>query len=139
MRATLLLADYARVADGKLDVLGGGFSMINARGAFGFFVAALIQIPWDQTNMQHHLRLDLLTADGEPVGLPDGGVVRVEADFEAGRPAGVRAGTPIDMPFVAPFGPLELEPGRYEVKLTIDGDSKEDWFVAFTLATPPVA
>ena len=63
MRATLLLADYARVSDGKLDVIGGGWSIINATGPFGCFVAALFQIPWDQTNTKQKFRFDLLDAD----------------------------------------------------------------------------
>jgi hypothetical protein len=29
------------------------------------------------------------------------------------------------------FGPLEFEEGRYELRLTIDDETKEDWFVAF--------
>ncbi|MBA3734059.1 MAG: hypothetical protein H0W90_02495 [Actinobacteria bacterium] len=45
MKATLMIADFARVANGKLDVIGGGWSMMNAQGPFGFFVAALFQIP----------------------------------------------------------------------------------------------
>jgi len=38
--------------------------MMNAQGPFGFFVAALFQIPWDQTNAKHKFRLELLDADG---------------------------------------------------------------------------
>ena len=51
-----MIADFARVANGKLDVIGGGWSMMNAQGPFGFFVAALFQIPWDQTNAKHKFR-----------------------------------------------------------------------------------
>ena len=36
-----------------------------------------------------------------------------------------------------PFGPLALEQGRYEIRLTIDGETKEDWFVAFTVRQAP--
>ena len=43
------IADFARVANGKLDVIGGGWSMMNAQGPFGFFVAALFQ-----TDLPHH-------------------------------------------------------------------------------------
>src|SRR5215211_2385503 len=64
MKATLLLTDYAKVSDGKLDVLGGGWS-VTGPGPFGFVVAAMIQISWDQTNMPHAVRLELLDADGE--------------------------------------------------------------------------
>ena len=51
--------------------------------------------------------------------------MHVEGGFEAGRPAGLKPGTPLDIPFVVPFGPLELAPGRYEVRLSINGESRE--------------
>jgi hypothetical protein len=133
MRTTLLLADFARVADGKLDVIGGGWSIMNATGPFGFFVAALFQIPWDQTNAKHTFRFELLDADGNSVETPDGEPLQAEGEFEAGRPAGLRPGTPVDAPLVVPFGPLVLEEGRYEIRLTIDEDTKDNWFLAFTV------
>jgi hypothetical protein len=133
MKVTLLMADFARVANGKLDVIGGGWSVMNAQGAFGFFVAALFQIPWDQTNAKHTFRLELLDADGQAVPVSDDEAVRAEGEFEVGRPAGLRPGTPVDVPLVVPFGPLELDEGRYELRLTIDEETKEDWFLAFTV------
>jgi Family of unknown function (DUF6941) len=132
VKVTLLLADYAKVGDGKLDVLGSGWSMMRAAGPFGFFVAALFQIPWDQTNTKHAFRLELLDADGRPVSTGDESI-RIDGEFEAGRPPGLKPGTPVDAPLVVPFGPLLLDSGRYEIRLTIDGETKEDWFVAFTL------
>jgi hypothetical protein len=138
MRTTLLLADYARVSESKLDVIGGGWSIMNMRGPFGFFVAALFQIPWDQTNTKHSFRFDLLDADGQ--GVPAAGgedTVHVEGEFEAGRPAGLTAGTPVDLPLVVPFGPLVIDPGRYEIRLTINGETKENWFVAFSVRQAP--
>ena len=133
MKVTLVIADFARVANGKLDVIGGGWSLMNAQGPFGFFVAALFQIPWDQTNTKHQFRLELLDADGRGVRAQDAETIRAEGEFEAGRPAGLRPGTPVDAPLVVPFGPLVLDEGRYEIRLTIDGETKEDWFVAFTV------
>jgi hypothetical protein len=138
VKITLLLADYAKVGDGKLDVLGAGWSMMRASGAFGFFVAALFQIPWDQTNNKHAFRLELLDADGRPVSTGDDSI-RIDGEFEAGRPPGLKPGTPVDAPLVVPFGPLLLDSGRYEIRLTIDGETKEDWFVAFTLDQQAVA
>jgi hypothetical protein len=133
MKVTLMIADFARVANGKLDVIGGGWSMMNAQGPFGFFVAALFQVPWDQTNAKHRFKLELLDADGQGVPIPSGETVRAEGEFEVGRPPGLRPGTPVDAPLVVPFGPLELEDGRYELRLTIDDETKEDWFLAFTV------
>jgi len=138
VKATLLLTDYAKVSDGKLDVLGGGWS-VTGPGPFGFFVAAMIQIPWDQTNMPHHVRLELLDADGAPVPHPENGnPIFAEFQLEVGRPAGLKAGTPIDLPLAVPFGPLALAPGsRFEVRATIDGDQREDWTLPFSVRSAP--
>ena len=106
-----MIADFARVANGKLDVIGGGWSMMNAQGPFGFFVAALFQIPWDQTNAKHKFRLELLDADGQGVPIPTGESVRAEGEFEAGRPAGLRPGTPVDAPLVVPVRSTDARRG----------------------------
>src|SRR6476620_3841564 len=98
MKVTLMIADFARVANGK-----------------------------------HKFRLELLDADGQGVPIPNGESVRAEGEFEAGRPAGLRPGTPVDAPLVVPFGPLVLDEGRYELRLTINDETKEDWFIAFTV------
>ena len=79
----------------------------------------------------------MLDADGQGVPTEEGETIRAEGEFEAGRPAGLRPGTPVDAPLVVPFGPLDLEEGRYEVRLTIDDETKEDWFVAFTVRQAP--
>jgi hypothetical protein len=134
VRATLLLTDAAQEMGGKLYILGGGWSVMRPKGPFGFAVAAILQCPWDQANMQHAFRLELLDADGNTIPTADGSdVVHAAGEFEAGRPPGLTPGTPLDVTFVVPFGPLVLEPGRYELRLTIDEQAREDWYLAFTV------
>jgi hypothetical protein len=139
VKPTLWLADYAKASDGKVDSLGGGWTNILPHGPFGFFVAGTIEVPWNLTNEQHTIRLDLLDADGQPIPASDGeNVVHAEGMFELGRPPGTPTGTPLAFPVVIPFGPLTLEPGRYEIRLTIGGESREGWHLAFNvLAAPP--
>src|SRR4051794_8751417 len=102
VRATLLLADSAQVADGKLYILGGGWN-ITGPTPVPLALAILVEIPWDRTNERHRLRLELLDADGQPVTVPqpDGTEVPlvVEGEFEVGRPTGLRPGAPINFPF----------------------------------------
>ena len=51
-----------------------------------------------------------------------------DVEFEVGRPAGIKPGTPLELPLAVNSGPLPLEPGgRYEWRLSIDGESDEDW------------
>jgi Family of unknown function (DUF6941) len=137
VKPTLWLADYAKVSDGKIDSLGAGWSTVTAQGPIVFFAAGTIEVPWNLTNQQHTIRLDLLDADGQPVLLPDHSEVHIEGTFEVGRPPGTPVGTPMVLPFAFPFGPLELTPGRYQLRLTIADEHREDWYVAFNVAAAP--
>jgi hypothetical protein len=148
MKATLLLADYAQVSDGKLTIVGGGWSVTGPEPA-PFGIAILIQVPWDLANVRHTMRLELLDSDGVPVtveGVEDdeGGdiddgdeaepiVFFDDVVFEVGRPPGLKPGTPLDFPVAVNSGPLPIPAGgRYEWRLTIDGRSEEDWRLPFT-------
>jgi hypothetical protein len=133
VKVTLLLADAAQAVGGKLYVLGGGWSIIGPNPS-PMAIAVKVEVPWDQTNTKHVLRLDLLDSDGVPYvppGQPDPLVI--EGEFEVGRPTGLKAGTPIDFPLAVNIAPIEFEEDRrYEWRLTIDGKGQPDWYVAFT-------
>jgi hypothetical protein len=134
MKVTLLLADSAQAVDGKLYILGGGWS-VTGPDPTPMAIAMKIEVPWDETNRRHAWRLELIDADGEPVRAPGDGAHAIEigGEFEVGRPAGVKPGTPIDLPLAINLSALALEPGgRYVWRLWIDGASDEDWQVAFT-------
>lgn len=136
MKATLILADYAVVSDGKLTVVGGGWSQTGPDpSAFG--IGLLIQVPWDQANTVHSFSVELLDADGNPVSFEtDEGEqqpVAFGGEFEVGRPPGLKPGTPLDFPVAVNSTPLPLAPGRYEWRLTIDGQGREDWSLPFTV------
>jgi hypothetical protein len=139
VKATLLLADYAVVSDGKLTIVGGGWSQTGPEPA-PFGIGLLIQVPWDQANTVHTFQVELLDADGEEVLIetedPEEQPVAFGGDFEVGRPPGLKPGTPLDFPVAMNSTPLPLEPGRYEWRLTIDGESRQDWTLAFTVRTP---
>lgn len=134
MKVTMILADHAAAENGKLYVNGGGWTVTGPPSPFG--IAMLFEVPWDQTNDVQRFQLELLDADGEPVlvdtseGEPP---VSVGGEFETGRPPGMKRGTPTTFPVAFNSGPLPLEPDqRYEWRLTWNGDSDEDWRLAFT-------
>jgi hypothetical protein len=136
MKVTLLLADAAQAVDNKLYILGGGWSITGPEPS-PFAIALKIEVPWDQTNMRHDWRLELLTADGEPVA-PSAAEepLIISGQFEVGRPPGLSIGTPIDLAVAINSGPIGLPPGRrYVWKLTIDGTTHEDWSLAFSTRT----
>ena len=94
MDVVLLLCDYAEALNGKLYVMGGGWSsLFAANQPVTTAVAALVSVPWDRTNLLHRVRLELLTDDGEPVEI-EGQNVLIEGEFEVGRPPGVKPGRP---------------------------------------------
>ena len=131
----MLLADYAVVSDGKLTVVGGGWSQTGPEPA-SFGIALLIQVPWDQANTVHSFSVELLDADGVPVVVDaddDEQAVAFGGEFEVGRPPGLKPGTPLDFPVAVNSTPLPLEAGRYEWRLTIDGSSRSDWTLPFTV------
>jgi hypothetical protein len=54
-------------------------------------------------------------------------------EFEVGRPPGTPQGAPIGLPVALNLSPLPLEGGRrYEWRFTIDGESHDDWRLAFS-------
>ncbi len=59
----MLLADYAVVSDGKLTIVGGGWSQTGPEPA-SFGIGLLIQVPWDQANTRHSFSVELLDSDG---------------------------------------------------------------------------
>jgi hypothetical protein len=133
----MMLADSAQEVGGKLYILGGGWS-ITGPDPVPMAIALKLEVPWDRTNEQHSLLLELLDEDGSPVmveGPEEHGQVslQVTGEFEAGRPPGIKPGTPIDSALAVNFGPLPLEPGRrYQWRLSIDGETDEDWTLGFS-------
>jgi hypothetical protein len=131
---TMLLADSAQVAEGKLFVLGGGITVVGPRPQ-PLAVALVISVPWDRANVSHQWVLELLDEDGHSVPDTERPVV-VGGRFEAGRPAGTRPGTPLPVPLAINFSTLPLHPGRsYVWQLRIDERSRDEWRAAFFVRT----
>ncbi len=136
MKVTMLLADYAAVADGKLTIVGGGWSVTGPVSP-PFAIAVLFDVPWDQANMKHRFRLDLVDADGHVVFVTDEDgeehPLALEGEFETGRPPGLKPGTPLTVPIAFNLpGPPIPPGGRYEWRLSVNGESNENWRLPFS-------
>lgn len=135
----MLLADHAVVADGKLYINGGGWSITSPTASSA--IAIKLDVPWDRTNQRLTLRLRLLTQDGEPVTVtgPQGPQpIEITGEAEVGRPAGLVPGTDIDFPLAFQIGPLPLAHGqRYQWVLDIDGETQRDWHLTFSTRPAP--
>lgn len=140
VKVTMLLCDSAQVADGKLYILGGGWSMTGP-DPVPSAIALKIDVGWHEAEASHHWELFLEDADGRPVLMPtpEGEhPVEVRGEFAVGRPIGIPEGSPIDVALAVNLGPLPLRPGtRYTWRMSIDGESQTDWLLGFTTRPLP--
>lgn len=131
----MLLCDAAQVAEGKLYILGGGWSMIGPEPTPSA-IALKLEVAWGEVDTSHHWELYLVDEDGEDVAVdtPEGPrPVEVRGDFQVGKPPGLPEGSPVDVSLAVNLGPLPLPTGkRFTWHLTIDGESDPEWTLAFT-------
>jgi hypothetical protein len=132
VKVTALIADSAQVAQGKLYLLGGGWSAIGK--PYGpMALAILIEVPWNDTNQPHNVRIELKDADEHPVNDPNGKPIQIGATLEVGRPPGHPQGEPLPVPLAMNFGPLPLRPGqRYHWTVYVVGDSESRCQLGFS-------
>jgi hypothetical protein len=131
----MLLADSAQVADGKLYILGGGWS-VTGPDPTPSAVAVKVAVDEHEFNDNHHWELFLEDADGQLVQFetPEGTqTIEVRGDFSATSPEGVPPGTPVDVPIAVNFGPIPLGAGaRFTWRMVIDGESLPGGTVSFS-------
>jgi hypothetical protein len=136
-RATMMLADHAQVADGKLFISGAGWSSC-APGHAPCAVALIFHVPWQETDQTISFTLRLIDEDGRAViqpGAQDGLPVQVNGHFKVPHPPGLTPGAEINVP-VSFNTVLELAPGRrYSWVLEVDGHADDSWRLPF--ATRP--
>lgn len=142
MKVTLILADSAQVADGKIYIMGGGWSVTDHK-LLQSAIAGKIEVPWEETDKKHTLKLELFKSDSTPhlVKTPKGDLpLIIGGEFSVGKPTSLPKGTPSDVPFAFAVRALELEPGnKYRWKLSIDDKTREDWWVDFYTRQSPIS
>lgn len=121
----MVLCDFAEAVNGKLYIMGAGWEQLRANAPVPVAVALIVTVPWDQTNAQHELIMELADEDGHRVtlGSPPQEVVQ-RVTFEAGRPPGVRPGTAQNAPLALRFNALPLPLGGYSFIVRIDSAEK---------------
>jgi hypothetical protein len=120
MEAVLVLCDWAEVVNQKIYAQGMGWSQIVADQPTVFAIAALIQVPYDQTNRRHHVLISLMTEDGAAYPTEQG--ASVEFDFEVGRPPGLQHGQNQPLPFAAKLNGIAFAQGGYRWEVVIDNE-----------------
>jgi len=130
MRVTMLLADAAQEVNGKLYILGGGWS-VTGPDIPPMSLAIKLDVPWGESDRSHRFDIVLVDTDGRPVSSGNGPDVRVDGTFEVGRPGGLPLGSDIDFAFAVNVPPFPLPPGRYAWQLSIDDETQADWLRPF--------
>ena len=116
--------------------MGGGWNTLFAPGVpVRIALGVLLAVPWDETNQRRQLRIELLTEDGELVQ-SNGREVTATAEFDIGRPPGVKPGSTLNAPFAINFDGLVLDAGGYEfvVKIGEEIATRRPFYV---VAPPP--
>jgi hypothetical protein len=120
----MLLCDAAETANGKLYVLGGGWSQVLIPDTpLSMALAVKMAIPWDQANTRFTVDVRLVNEDGEAVHTPDDEPIGAQGQIEVGRPPGLKPGEALDAPFVLSFTNITLPPGGYVWELAVSPPS----------------
>ena len=122
----VILADHAQAADGKLNMIGGGWNMHNAErypSTLPVGIGIGVLVPWNQANRKHKLTFVIKSSEG-PV------IVKGEGEFEMGRAAGLPPGM-TQRATLAINAQLQIpEHGTYEVIVTAGRSEKRVVFEA---------
>jgi hypothetical protein len=117
---TAMLADGARVADGKLYIFGGQWDRIQvarfpaAHPAMA--VVLVLKVEYSEAPKTYAFEVEL-KLDGDPVGAKAAGQMSI------GHAAGLKHGAPQFAPVALPFFNLQFErPGRYDWLISIDSE-----------------
>jgi hypothetical protein len=135
VRATLLLCDGVHVIDGKLFVLGWGWTHTGPDPT-PQAVAGRIELENADFGKAHHVEIFLEDEAGQTATIPaqDGTPQPLELrqDFEVPQLDELAEGTIVTMPLAFNLPPLPLQPDtKYIWKMMIDGESEDTWQVTF--------
>ena len=120
MEATVLLCDWAEAVNGKLYIMGGGWTRAVAGQPIVLALAVKLGVPWEDANKRIPIRVSLLTEDGQPVKVGDR-TVEIDGEMEVGRPAGLKRGSLLDAVVVFRIPGLQLDKGGYSWRLKVGG------------------
>ena len=126
LEVTLVLCEAAQIAEGKLSILGGGWTRISANTPGQQALGVIAKVPREMVSRRIGIELRLLDFDCRPLALR-GRPVAGRAQIELARPAGSTPGDPVPVPLAFQFNDLAFKPGGYVWECRVDGDLKASW------------
>lgn len=122
----MLLCDYAEEVNGKLYIMGGGWSRIFTPGIPSNMALAIkLSVPWNEANRPHNIAVRLVDENRESVRDQEGNDIGLAGKVEMGRPPGLKPGSNLDMALALRFDGLILESGTYVWEFLIGDDVLE--------------
>ncbi len=122
----VILGDYAQAAQGKINLIGGGWDVHNATqypSVVQFGIGIGILVPWALTNRSHKFEVVIKASEGTDL-------LKAEGGFEVGRKAGIPPGM-TQRVTLGISGQLQvISPGTYEIIVTAGQASKRISFEA---------
>lgn len=114
----MMLADSAQVMNNKLYVLGGGWERLTVSSDFPVrrrcAVALAFSVPWSETNQKQTFTVRVVDEDGAEIH------GAINGQFEAGRPAGMTAGTEQRVQIAIDLNLSIPKEGAYVVETTLN-------------------
>jgi hypothetical protein len=144
----MILASVAQVQEGRLVVVGGGWSVRDPEPEGAAGIGVVLYVPREMLGKTISTRLVLedaasgeeiavvpLKEDGEPMGDPGG--IEIHGDIEAVGLNDPTLTTPLVVPLTVTLPPFRLPPGQeFRWQLYLDGETRPEWALAFR-TTPP--
>jgi hypothetical protein len=118
----MLLCDAAEEANGKLYILGAGWThVLRPDQPINMALAIVLHVPWELADQRHGLEVSLLKEDGQPALLGDN-PVKVQGSIEVRQSVGAKPGIELDAVTAITFAGISLPTGEYIWELLVDGE-----------------
>jgi len=135
MQIDAILCNHAEAVNNLLYISGGGIGAnlvppgTNPPYIVNLGIGILVTVPWDLSNQQHEVEIQLVTEDGQPVLVPSapGSTQPVHARlaFNVGRPSTMTIGDDQQVCLAVNMPGLPLAAlGKYEFIVRTDGNSE---------------
>lgn len=132
----MLLASHAEVAEGRLFLAGGSWSIIGPQPV-PFAVALVLELPWNRSAapVEYSLLLRLVSLESDPVLVqaPTGEELTLLDRSVTVGPGRTGPAHRLRFPVAVNSPALPLPPGDYEWRLWIDQETEPGWSAGFVV------
>jgi hypothetical protein len=135
MQLDAILCNHVESVNNLLYIAGGGVDRavippgMNPPYPIALGIGVMVTVPWQQTNQQHQVEIDLMDEDGDPVTVsvgPDATApLHAQLIFNVGRPPGLMVGDEQHVCLAANMPGIPMPKlGKYEFVIRLDGSDE---------------